>query len=101
ATSANNIASSKTPNHQQRTANKLATDSQQPPRLRVGFDARWYNDSGVGAYVRGLLGAMVQLEDELDLIVYENSRNPVPLPDCSKVQRVALRAKKYSVAEQL
>jgi glycosyltransferase involved in cell wall biosynthesis len=79
----------------------LATDSQQPPRLRVGFDARWYNDSGVGAYVRGLLGAMVQLEDELDLIVYENLRNPVPLPDCSKVQRVALRAKKYSIAEQL
>lgn len=77
----------------------MAPDSQEPRRLRVGFDARWYNDSGVGAYVRGLVSAMTQLEDELDLIVYEDRRNPVPL-QCRKARRILVAAKKYSVAEQ-
>jgi glycosyltransferase involved in cell wall biosynthesis len=87
--------------HRRRTANQLACDRQQLRRLRVGFDARWYNDSGVGAYVQGLLGAMAQLGDELDLVIYEDARNPVPLPDCSNVRRVLLKAKKYSFVEQV
>ena len=28
--------------------------------MRVGFDARWYNDSGVGTYVAGLLPALIR-----------------------------------------
>ncbi len=75
-------------------------------KLRVGFDARWYNDSGVGAYVAELLRAMV-LESRgasgangLELTVYEDPKNPVPgLPD--KVKRVPLMAGKYSPASQL
>lgn len=79
----------------------MASDSQELRKLRVGFDARWYNDSGVGAYVRGLLGAMAQLGDELDLVVYEDPSNPVPLPQRGGFQRIAVTAKKYSVAEQV
>ena len=79
----------------------MAPDSQEGRRLRVGFDARWYNDSGVGAYVRGLLGAMAQLGDELELFVYEDPRNPVPLPECNKARRISVAARKYSIAEQV
>jgi len=79
----------------------LAPDSQEPRKLRVGFDARWYNDSGVGAYVKGILGAMAQLDDQLDLIIYDDPQNPVPLPECSNVRRIAVAAKKYSIAEQV
>lgn len=78
----------------------MAPDSQEQRRLRIGFDARWYNDSGVGAYVRGLLNAMAQLGDKLDLVVYEDRRNPVPLPKYTNARRVAVAARKYSMAEQ-
>jgi glycosyltransferase involved in cell wall biosynthesis len=70
-------------------------------KLRAGFDARWYNDSGVGAYVKELLSVMTQLEDQVDLVVYEDARNPVPLPECRNMRRVAVTAKKYSIAEQV
>lgn len=77
----------------------MTNASQMPPRLRVGFDARWYNDSGVGAYVSGLLAALAQLHDDIDLLVYEDPANPVPLPDGT--QRICVRSAKYSASEQL
>jgi len=58
----------------------------QAGKLRVGFDARWYNDSGVGTYVSSLLQAMAALPGEVELVVYENPRNPVP-----ELQGAALR----------
>jgi len=78
----------------------LALEPQSPGRMRVGFDARWYNDSGVGSYVCGLLGALAQLKHEIELVVYEDMANPVPLPGNAKVERIPLGAAKYSVAEQ-
>jgi glycosyltransferase involved in cell wall biosynthesis len=68
--------------------------------VRVGFDARWYNDSGVGAYVAGLLRAMATAR-ELDLVVYTDERNPVPGLDALRVITVPVRAAKYSLAEQV
>ncbi len=68
--------------------------------MRVGFDARWYNGSGVGAYVTGLLQALAQRRQDLDLVVYEDVRNPVP-DLATSVERIPLTAGKYSVAEQL
>jgi glycosyltransferase involved in cell wall biosynthesis len=68
-------------------------------KLRVGFDARWYNDSGVGTYVAGLLRAMAGLRDEIELIVYEAAGNAVPELPGAAVQRVSLNAPKYSIAE--
>jgi glycosyltransferase involved in cell wall biosynthesis len=68
--------------------------------MRVGFDARWYNDSGVGAYVAGLLRAMARLERDFELVAYEDPQNPVPGLDELSVVRVPVRARKYSITEQ-
>ena len=80
-------------------------DEQRPAgsdrRLRVGFDARWYNDSGVGAYVSGLLAAMARLQDKFEIVVYEDPLNPVHSLDGKGVERMPLKSKKYSVREQL
>jgi glycosyltransferase involved in cell wall biosynthesis len=72
-----------------------------PPagKLRVGFDARWYNDSGVGTYVANLLRAMAALPGEIELVVYEARGNAVPELRGPAVRRVAVNAPKYSIAE--
>src|SRR5262245_37614624 len=67
---------------------------------RVGLDARWYNDSGVGTYVAGLLRAMAAADRGFELLVYEHPENPVPGLDDSRVIRVPVRVRKYSIAEQ-
>ncbi len=66
--------------------------------IRVGFDARWYNDSGVGVYVAGLLQAL-SMRDDIELVVYEDVKNPVP-GLMSAVERIPLSAEKYSIAGQ-
>lgn len=68
-------------------------------KLRVGFDARWYNDSGVGTYVAGLLAALSRSAG-FELIVYEDPVNPVPdlAPDCV---RKPVRSGKYSPGAQI
>ncbi len=68
--------------------------------LRVGFDARWYNDSGVGTYTSGLLRAITSLRRDFELIVYEDAGNLVPGLAANTVERVALRSPKYSISEQ-
>ncbi|MCU1309721.1 MAG: hypothetical protein JWO20_846 [Candidatus Angelobacter sp.] len=68
--------------------------------MRVGFDARWYNDSGVGTYVAELLRAMVPLQRDFDLVVYEDPKNPVPGLDSQSVERIPVSAAKYSVLGQ-
>jgi glycosyltransferase involved in cell wall biosynthesis len=79
----------------------LAHKLQRPTKVRVGFDARWYNRSGVGAYVSGLAAALSLLQDQVELVVYETPGNPVPLPANAQAQRVQVSAKKYSIAEQI
>jgi glycosyltransferase involved in cell wall biosynthesis len=69
-------------------------------KLRVGFDARWYNDSGVGTYVAELLRAMAKQQDDVQLVVYEDPRNPVPLLPAS-VERIPFSAAKYSIKGQI
>jgi glycosyltransferase involved in cell wall biosynthesis len=68
--------------------------------VRAGFDARWYNDSGVGVYVAQLLRAMAASR-EVDLVAYEDPRNPVPGLDGLRIERVPVTAAKYSITEQL
>ena len=68
--------------------------------MRAGFDARWYNDSGVGTYVAELLRAMAALQSadpgrRFELVVYENPGNPVPGLD-NAVERIPLTSAKYS-----
>jgi glycosyltransferase involved in cell wall biosynthesis len=68
--------------------------------MRVGFDARWYNDSGVGVYVAELLRAMAQLPRDFELVAYEDPQNPVPGLDGLPIVRARVRAPKYSIAAQ-
>ncbi len=62
--------------------------------MRVGFDARWYNQSGVGSYIAGLLPALVRAGCEL--VVYVDPRNPVPGLDKLSLQTVPVSSGKYS-----
>jgi glycosyltransferase involved in cell wall biosynthesis len=62
--------------------------------MRVGFDARWYNKSGVGSYIAGLLPALVRAGCEL--VVYIDPRNPVAALDKLSVQTVPVSSGKYS-----
>jgi glycosyltransferase involved in cell wall biosynthesis len=70
-------------------------------KLRVGFDARWYNDSGVGTYVAELLRALASHQEEIELIVYEDPLNPVQSLTGTNVQRVPVRASRYSLNAQV
>jgi glycosyltransferase involved in cell wall biosynthesis len=67
--------------------------------LRVGFDARWYNQSGVGSYVTGLLTA-IALRREIELLVYENPENPVPGLKDLPITRIAVYSPRYSLRAQ-
>jgi glycosyltransferase involved in cell wall biosynthesis len=71
------------------------------PRLRIGFDARWYNDSGVGTYTLELLRAMSQIQAGFELVAYESPANPVPLEENSRLKKVALSSGRYSLSEQV
>jgi glycosyltransferase involved in cell wall biosynthesis len=62
--------------------------------MRVGFDARWYNQSGVGSYIAGLLPALVRAGCEL--VVYVDPANPVPGLDKFSLKTVPVFAGKYS-----
>src|SRR5258706_16337898 len=68
--------------------------------MRVGFDARWYNDSGVGTYVAELLKAMAPQQRDFDLVVYEDPKNPIPGLDGQGVERIPVGAGKYSLLGQ-
>jgi glycosyltransferase involved in cell wall biosynthesis len=68
-------------------------------KLRVGFDARWYNDSGVGTYVAGLLGALSR-QSGVELLVYEDPQNPAPDLSANCVRK-PLRSGKYSLRAQM
>jgi len=67
--------------------------------MRVGFDARWYNKSGVGSYVAGLLPALARAGCEL--VVYVDPGNPVPGLDKLELEIVPVHSAKYSPLSSL
>lgn len=69
-------------------------------KLRVGFDARWHNESGVGRYVAELLGATSRAA-QVEMVIYEDVRNRVPGLDGCDVERIAVDGSKYSVNAQV
>ncbi len=71
-----------------------------PTRLRIGFDGRWYGHSGVGTYVSELMHAMSTLEEDMEIILYEDPSNPLNNGDAKSVRTVPVHAKRYSVQEQ-
>lgn len=65
--------------------------------MRVGFDARWYNDSGVGTYVAELLKTLVPRQgNEFQLVMYESAGNPVPDLPANSLERIKVRSARYS-----
>ncbi|HEX4605062.1 MAG TPA: glycosyltransferase family 1 protein [Candidatus Angelobacter sp.] len=62
--------------------------------MRVGFDARWYNDSGVGSYVAGLLPGLCRAG--CDLVVYVDPGKPVPGIERLDAKVVPVSAGRYS-----
>jgi glycosyltransferase involved in cell wall biosynthesis len=62
--------------------------------MRIGFDARWYNQSGVGSYIAGLLPALARAGCEL--VVYADPHNPVPQLNRLSLQIVPVFSGKYS-----
>jgi glycosyltransferase involved in cell wall biosynthesis len=69
--------------------------------MRIGFDARWYNGSGVGTYVLELLRAMAALPEDFELIVFQQAGNSIPELNGKRISRVRMRSSKYSPAGQL
>jgi glycosyltransferase involved in cell wall biosynthesis len=68
--------------------------------MRIGLDGRWYNYSGVGNYVSELLQAMSDLDEDLEIILYEDRRNPLDHVHGGRIHRVPVHAPRYSVQEQ-
>jgi glycosyltransferase involved in cell wall biosynthesis len=68
--------------------------------MRVGFDARWYNESGVGTYVKELLTAFSEFKDEVEIIAYEDPKNPLPASIAAVIRRVPLSSSKFTLGEQ-
>jgi glycosyltransferase involved in cell wall biosynthesis len=67
--------------------------------MRVGFDARWYNKSGVGSYVAGLVPALAR--GGCELVVYVDPENPVPGLNRLDLQIVPVRSGRYSPLSSL
>jgi len=68
--------------------------------LVIGFDARWYNRSGVGTYVFNLLQELGRIDHGCRIIAYEDPNDSVPISS-PKIQRIAMRAGRYSVSGQI
>jgi len=68
--------------------------------MRIGFDGRWYGHSGVGNYVSELLQAMETEGGDLEIILYEDSKNPLEHVKADRIRKVPVYAKRYSVQEQ-
>ena len=69
--------------------------------MRVGFDARWYNRSGVGTYVAELLRALGEIPEKIELVVCEDPEDPVPALSGSCISRLPIGSSKFSLAEQV
>src|SRR5713101_4444104 len=69
--------------------------------MRVGLDGRWYGNSGVGNYVSELLQAMGASQNDIEIILYEDPKNPLEHVKGERIRKVPVRARRYSVREQL
>jgi len=65
--------------------------------MRVGIDARKIADFGIGTYIRGLLGGLVELGAGDEYVAFAPAGAPIP----SGVEHVVIDAPHYSVRELL
>jgi glycosyltransferase involved in cell wall biosynthesis len=71
-----------------------------PASMKVGFDGRWYGHSGVGNYVSELLQAMATVGGDMEIILYEDPKNPLEHVHGERIRKVPVHAKRYSAQEQ-
>lgn len=69
--------------------------------MKIGFDGRWYDQCGVGNYVSGLLQAIRDVKNDIEIILYEDPRNPLEHIEGDRIRKVPFRARRYSLQEQL
>jgi glycosyltransferase involved in cell wall biosynthesis len=65
--------------------------------IRVGIDARKIADFGIGTYIRGLLGGLVELNTGDEYVAFAPAGAPIP----DGVEHVVIDAPHYSVRELL
>jgi len=69
--------------------------------IRIGFDARWYNNSGIGTYVGNLLECLGKLDDQdFEIVAYEHADNPVPVQS-ERIRKQIVTGARYSPGGQL
>jgi len=68
--------------------------------MRIGFDGRWYNHTGVGNYVSELVQAMGSLDEDIEIILYEDPKNALEHIKADRIRKVPVHARGYSAQEQ-
>jgi glycosyltransferase involved in cell wall biosynthesis len=68
--------------------------------MRIGFDGRWYGQTGVGNYVSDLLMAMQCMDRDIEIILYEDPGNPLDHIKGNRIRKIPVHARKYSAHEQ-
>jgi alpha-1,3-rhamnosyl/mannosyltransferase len=63
--------------------------------VRVGIDARKIADFGIGSYIRGLLGALVELDGDDEYVAFAPAGAPLP----AGIEHVVVDAPHYSLRE--
>jgi len=70
--------------------------------LKIGFDVRKIRDTGIGTYIRNILGAMFEIESDNEYVLfgYPGDSQVIPFPR-ERVTWVVNNAGKYSVMEHV
>ncbi len=71
--------------------------------MRIGIDARMYSTefTGIGRYVYELVKALTELDDKNEYVLFMNEPEYSKFVESRKVKKVLVKAKHYSVREQL
>ena len=71
--------------------------------MRIGIDARMYSTefTGIGRYVYELVKTLTELDDKNEYVLFMNEPEYGKFVESRKVKKVLVKAKHYSVREQL
>ena len=67
--------------------------------MRIAIDGRKIADFGIGTYIRGLLGALMAIDADDELIVFTLAESEGLVPRAKNLRMVAVDAAHYSVRE--
>ena len=71
--------------------------------MRIGIDARMYSTefTGIGRYVYELVKQLTQIDDKNEYVLFMNEPEYSRFVESKRVKKVLVKAKHYSVREQL